>query len=269
MNNICVRSVEESIKSRYSVRSYNKEYLSEEIIEEIEEYISALENPFGISVRVRLVKKEKYDGVVRLGTYGVVNGANYYLVAVCEKKDFALEALGYTFEKAILYCTALGLASVWLGVTFSKSAFEKTINLRENEILPVISPIGYEGGDRTFIASFIKDHKNNRKNFSDLFFYKDFNKQFIKDESVYSEALEMVRLAPSSLNSQPWRIVKEDDKLYIYSSGKSKMNKIDIGIALCHLDLYLKEKGIYGDFEFSDPKLNTKHKYVTTWVKNK
>ena len=83
-----------------------------------------MDNPFGVKVRVRLVKKEKYDGVVRLGTYGVISGANYYLVGVCEKGDFALEALGYTFEKAILYCTSLGLDSVWLGASFSKSAFE-------------------------------------------------------------------------------------------------------------------------------------------------
>ena len=53
------------------------------------------------------MKKEKYDGVVKLGTYGVISGAKYYLVAACEKKDFAYEALGYTFEKAILYCTSL------------------------------------------------------------------------------------------------------------------------------------------------------------------
>lgn len=267
MNNLYVKSIENVIRNRYSVRSYKEEYLSEEIIEKIEKYISTLDNPFGIRVRIRLVKKDKYDGVVRLGTYGVVRGANYYLVAVCEDKEFALEALGYTFERAILYCTSLGLGSVWLGGTFNKSGFEKTINLKENEVLPVISPIGFEGGKKSFVASFIKSHRNNRKDFSELFFDKDFNKKLIKEEDVYSEALEMVRLAPSSLNSQPWRIIKDEDSFYVYSSGKTKLNRIDIGIVLCHLDLYMKEKELYGEFKFNNPNLKTKYKYVITWSK--
>lgn len=267
MNNLCIRSIEESIKNRYSVRSYSGEKLSEEIIEEIEEYVNTLDNPFDVKVRIRLVKKEKYDGVVRLGTYGVISGANYYLVAVCEKVDFALEALGYTFEKAILYCTSLGLDSVWLGASFSKSAFEKTINLKENEILPVISPIGYKGGKKSFISSFMKDHRNNRIDFSELFFDKDFNKKLTKKDDVNSMALEMVRLAPSSLNTQPWRIIINEDNFHIYNIGKTKMNRIDIGIALCHLDLFLKEKGIEGGFRFTNPNINTKYKYVVSWIK--
>lgn len=266
LKNLCVKSITDVIRDRYSVRSYNQGILSEEILENIEEYISDLDNPFNVNVRIRLIKKEKYEGVVRLGTYGVINGANYYLVAACENKEFGLEAIGYTFEKAILYCTSLGLATVWLGGTFSKGDFEKTINLRENEILPVVSPIGYEGEKKSFIASFIKENKNNRKNFSELFYNKDFNTPLNKEDDEYSEALEMVRLAPSSLNSQPWRIVKDRDSLHIYSEGKKKMNKIDIGIALSHIDLYMKEKEIKGEFKFKAPNLKTKYKYVVSWV---
>ncbi|MGG7058813.1 nitroreductase family protein [Clostridium tertium] len=268
MSNLDVKSITDIIIERYSVRSYNGDFLSEEIIDDIEEYISNLDNPFNVNVRIRLIKKEKYDGVVSLGTYGVINGAKYYLVAACENKDFALEALGYTFEKAILYCTSLGLATVWLGGTFSKGDFEKTINLRDNEILPVVSPIGYEGGKKSLIASFIKENRNNRRNFSDLFYNKDFDTPLNKEKDEYSEALEMVRLAPSSLNSQPWRIVKSEESLHIYCNGKKKMNKIDIGIALSHIDLYMEEKDIKGEFKFIDPNLKTKYKYVVSWVKN-
>ena len=266
VNSLCVRSITEIIKSRYSVRSYKEDSLSEEIIDKIESYIHELDNPFNVKMRIRLVKKEKYDGVVRLGTYGVINGASYYLIGVCEDKNFALEALGYTFEKAILYCTSLGLGTVWLGGTFSKSSFEKTINLREDEILPVISTIGYEGNEKSFIGSFIKEHMNIRKSFNELFFHKDFDKSLNREADKYSEALEMVRIAPSSMNSQPWRIVRDSNSFHIYNSGKRKMNRIDIGIALCHLDLYFKEKGINGKFEFKNPNLKTKYKYVVSWI---
>lgn len=268
MNSLCVRSITEIIKERHSVRSYNEDSISENIIDEIERYIEDLENPFNVKVRIRLIKKEKYDGVVRLGTYGVINGAKYYLIGVCENKEFNLEALGYSFEKAILYCTSLGLGTVWLGGTFNKSSFEKTINLREDETLPVISPIGYKGSEKSFLGSFIKGNSNNRKAFSELFFEKDFNNNLKEDNDEYCEALEMVRLAPSSVNSQPWRIVKDGLSFHIYNSGKRKMNRIDIGIALCHIDLYFKEKGVSGKFEFKNPNLQTKYKYVVTWTKN-
>ena len=86
VNNLGVKSIADIIIDRYSVRSYSEDVLSEEIIENIEEYISNLDNPFNVNVRIRLIKKEKYSGVVRLGTYGVINGANYYLVAACENK---------------------------------------------------------------------------------------------------------------------------------------------------------------------------------------
>lgn len=266
MNSLCVRSITEIIKDRHSVRSYKEDSLSEEIIDEIERYIYDLDNPFNVKIRIRLIKKEKYDGVVRLGTYGVINGASYYLIGVCENKEFALEALGYTFEKAILYCTSLGLGTVWLGGTFNKNSFEKTINLREDEILPVISPIGYKGNEKSFLGSLIKEHRNNRKEFSELFFENDFENKLNNTNDEYCEALEMVRLAPSSVNSQPWRIVKDGLNFHIFNSGKRKMNRIDIGIALCHIDLYFKEKELSGCFEFKNPNLKTKYKYVVSWI---
>ena len=136
-----------------------------------------------------------------------------------------------------------------------------------NEILPVISPVGYKGGKRSFISSFIKDHRNNRLDFSELFFEKDFHKNLIQKDDITSIALEMVRLSPSSLNSQPWRIVANEEDFHIYNTGKTKMNRIDIGIALCHLDLFLQEKGIDGEFKLENPNLNTKYKYVISWIK--
>ncbi|WP_195265057.1 nitroreductase family protein [Clostridium sp. 1001275B_160808_H3] len=269
MEMIFNKPLEEVIRARYSVRNYEDKHLSQELIEKIENYISELDNPFNIKVRIHLIKKETYKDVIRLGTYGVIKGANYYLVAACENKDFALEALGYTFEKLILYCTSLGLGTVWLGGTFSKGDFGKTINLKSNEILPAVSPVGYEGGKKSFLASFMKDHKNKRKDYSEVFFNVSFDTPLSKEEAKeYGEAFEMVRLAPSSMNKQPWRIVKVQNDIHIYNSGNNDMNKIDMGIALCHLDLYMKEKGISGDFKFVNPFIECKYAYVISWLRS-
>lgn len=71
---------------------------------------------------------------------------NFYLYLI---------ALGYSLEKVILYCTSLGLGTVWLGGTFNKGNFAKAVNLKENEILPIVSPVGYEGGKKSLFAKVV------------------------------------------------------------------------------------------------------------------
>lgn len=71
---------------------------------------------------------------------------NFYLYLI---------ALGYSLEKVILYRTSLGLGTVWLGGTFNKGNFAKAVNLKENEILPIVSPVGYEGGKKSLFAKVV------------------------------------------------------------------------------------------------------------------
>lgn len=75
---------------------------------------------------------------MKLGTYGIIKGAKYYLTVACEKNDFSLEALGYSLKKIVLYCTSLGLRTVWMGGTFKKSEFNKAMNITECEKFPVV-----------------------------------------------------------------------------------------------------------------------------------
>ncbi|GAA0084113.1 nitroreductase family protein [Clostridium sp. CTA-7] len=268
MSLIFNKPITEIIKSRYSVRNYSDKPLSDKIIKDLEDYISKLDNPFKINIRISLIKKDSFKNEIKLGTYGVIKGANYYLVAACEEKDFALEALGYTLEKVILYCTSLGLGTVWLGGTFSRGDFAKAINLKDNEILPIVSPVGYEGGKKSLLASLIGNNKNNRKKYLELFFNESFNIPLsIENAKEYGEALEMVRLAPSAVNKQPWRIIKVNKDIHVYTNGKVDMNRIDIGIALCHFDLYTKEKEINGEFKFMNVNIQSKYEYVISWIR--
>ncbi|GAG20046.1 unnamed protein product, partial [marine sediment metagenome] len=69
----------------------------------------------------------------------------------------------------------------------------------------------------------------------------------------YETLLEMVRLAPSAGNKQPWRVLKEKETekfhFYVKSSQQKVYNTfitVDVGIAICHFDLTAKEVGIEG-----------------------
>lgn len=271
MNTIFNKPITDIIKIRHSVRNYDNSPLSQVTLKKINEYIKTLENPFNKNVRIKFIEKGNSNEDIKLGTYGVIKGANYFLVAACENDDLSLIALGYTLEKVILYCTSLGLGTVWLGGTFNKGNFAKVMNLGENEILPIVSPVGFEGGKKSFIASLIGSNANKRKPYSQLFFNNNFDTSLTENESgLYCDALEMLRLAPSAMNAQPWRVLKKDDLLHFYLTSTKGLTKVDIGIALCHFHLTAIEQGISGSFKTLDSINNKQHSnftYVISWTK--
>ena len=249
------QSILEVIKSRHSVRTYNNDPIDESILEKIQTYIDEVTNPFNKNIQIKLLKPDGYHKE-KLGTYGVIKNPSYFLTACCEDKPFALEALGYTFEKVILYCTSLGLSTVWIGGTFNKGKFAKAVELKDGYILPVVSPVGYEGDRRSPIGFLF--HKDD--------FYTPLTK---KDAGIYSDALEAVRLAPSSLNCQPWRVVLNDEGLHFYKTKNKDINKVDMGIALCHLDMVLDEQMVKGRFKILNPNIKTDYEYVISWIPDK
>lgn len=255
-----------AIKERHSVRTYEAKEIEKEIIEKIEKYLENIESPFKNKVKIRLVRAGYSNESKKLGTYGVIKGANYFLVAVCEGKDFDFTALGYELEKVILYCTSLGLGTCWIGGTFNKGNFAKAVNLNEKEILPIISPLGYEADKKSFIASIFSKSTGKRKDFEELFFNGNFNTPLTKEEAGdYKEVLEMVRLAPSAVNKQPWRILRENNNYHFYIDGKGEFPKIDMGIALSHFHLMCDQLGIVGAFENNKPEIESKYEYLISW----
>lgn len=270
MNNTFNKPISEIIKDRHSVRTYKETQLSDDIIEKIESYLKEINNSegiFGGKIRANLIKRNDNDKETKLGTYGVIKGANYFLTAAYDKSENGLYDLGYLFEKVVLYCTSLGLGTVWIGGTFNKGKFAKAIDLKGNEALPIVSPVGIEAKKKTLIAKVIGTNTNKRKNFKDIFFKDNFETSLSYEEAgEYGEVLENVRLAPSALNKQPWRIVKGNKDFHIYNDGKVEMNQIDIGIALCHFQLSAKEKGLKGEFKVLDNKDSEKFKYLISWI---
>lgn len=262
--------VTEIIKMRHSVRSYQNTEIPSNLLEKLQAYIKEINNTkglFGGSVRIELVKKADPKTEVKLGTYGVIKGASHYLVVACENNKYNLEDLGFLFEQVILYCTSLGLGSVWIGGTFQKSNFSKAIHLKENEILPIISPIGIENEKQSILAKMFGTNSFKRKDFNQICFNQDFDTPLNYEEAnEYKEVLDMVRLAPSAMNKKPWRIKKEGNNFHIYSDSKIKMSRIDIGICMCHFYLTAKEKKLKGEIKVLRVENYETYKYVASWV---
>ena len=98
-----------------------------------------------------------------------------------------------------------------------------------------------------------------------LFFKGDFSHPLTREGAKelcpdYEDALEFVRLAPSAVNKQPWRIVCDGKAFHFYeartlspdSHNGFDIQRVDMGIALNHFHLAAKEKNLSGHFEKRD-----------------
>lgn len=275
------KPITDVIKNRRSVRTYHDSKLPKEVKEKLQDYAEGIKGPFGVGVHMKLIENEdmvKQKGG-KIGTYGVIKGASCFVAGIISKEAGSLEELGYSMEKLLLYGEALGLGSCWLGGTFKRSQFAKTLELRDNQLIPAISPIGYPADKRTMLESIMRRvaGSDNRKLWSELFFEGHFDKALTELEAgSYKTVLEMVRLAPSASNKQPWRLVKQTygyDFYLEHTKGYSKalgfsIQRIDMGIAMCHFYMTAEELGIKGSW-MQKPEKHTgvaDREYIISWV---
>lgn len=256
------------IAKRASVRNYTTSENENELLEKIEKFIAEInrtKGPFGNNITINLVKKNEDSQKMKLGTYGVIKGAQNFLVVTVNKAPNIMLDLGYLFEQVILYATSIGLATVWMAGTFSRNHFSKAINLTEGVMMPIVAPIGIETSTKSLISKhIIKSKSHVRNDFSTMFFEENQNKPLVNEQdSEFIQALENIRLAPSALNKQPWRVIKENNKFHFYKTRSSELVDIDLGIALCHFDLSMQVQGFNGSIAKEENSLMTN--YVATW----
>lgn len=272
--------VEDAVRKRYSVRTYDKRPVEKEVKEKIIAYADRLKNPLGPKMKIQFIEKEVAPNGEKLGTYGIIKGAKLYLGVTIPKEEYALEALGYEFETLVLYATSLGLGTCWLGGTFNRSAFVSAMEIEEGDIFPILSPIGYPAQKKSITEQIMRKtvKADQRLPWNQLFFKNNFREAFlVEDAGEYKFPLEMLRLAPSAVNKQPWRVVISADAVHFFEKHSLEtehesvdMQRIDVGIAICHFHLALLEKNIAGHFERKAPvfEIPEDMSYIVSWVKD-
>ncbi len=268
-----MENITELIKQRRSVRTYDGRILDENTKEQLLLFAKNIQNPFDIPVEFKFLDAKK-DGL----TCPVVSGTDLYVGAKIKNAPNNSVAFGYSFEAFVLYAQSLGLGTVWLGGTMNRAAFEQAMELSENEIMPCATPIGYTAKKMSMRENMMRRaiKADERLPFEDLFFDGAFNTPLLKEKAdKFAEPLGMVRLAPSAVNKQPWRIVITDNTAHFYlkrtkgfgHERKLDMQMIDMGIALCHFALTAMENGLSINFVQDDPKLasNFEIEYIASY----
>lgn len=238
----------QAMKERRSVRSFNGKPLSESQMTDLRKAIEDSYTLFGGDITIRL-KSFDIKGDFKPSTYGVIKGVtDFFLMAIGEGEDSDLTA-GFQFEQIVLKAWQLGLGTCWIAGTYKGSQFDEREQWPEGESLKIICPVGVAEKPRMMEKMMrLTIGSNNRKPFSTLFFEDDFKKP-LNPENKFGEALQMLRLAPSSTNSQPWRVLMKGDKVMFYYKPKYPITVIDMGIGICHFYETEKFHGFDGTFE--------------------
>lgn len=271
----------ETIRKRRSCRSFDGDPVGEAARDLLEAFLREnTRGPFGNALRFTLVDlSEAERGELRsLGTYGVIRGAALYIAGAVARGARALEDYGYGMERNVLFATALGLGTCWLGGTLKRAGFSARIGVTPEELLPAISPVGTPASSRSLTDRALRfvAKSDRRRRFEELFFSGRPGAPLPREgDGALVEALEAVRWAPSASNRQPWRAVREGPSCHFFLqrtpgydrvTGEVRLQEVDMGIALCHFELAAGELGLCGSWEDARPPFEAGSlEYVASW----
>jgi nitroreductase len=277
--------VRDLIRQRYSCREYDKTSLTDEVRRDLENYLETVpQGPFHQASRFILAAATPVDraSLRGLGTYGFIHNPPAFIIGACSDGPLSLEDYGYRLERIVLYATGLQLGTCWLGGTFSRSGFARRIDATESEILPAVLSVGYAAG--ALDENKVVQPKRSRLSWSQLFFENEFSNPLSETKTgAYTLPVEMVHLAPSASNKQPWRILRQGDCWHFFLRrtsgyrhaplsrlvGVEDIQRVDMGIAMCHFELAAREAGLEGAWQVRKPSvgmMDALMEYTTTWV---
>lgn len=229
-------SIVRGIQLRKSVRKYKSQCLTEEDRNKVLHFISDSEKLFSeIEMDAFLVDDSDEIRKALKGFFKVK--APHYIFFTSREENGWRENIGYYGEQIVLKLAKEGIGTCWVGTTVDENKLRKTLEIKYNQKFGIMVALGYPEEElepiskrkRISIEQIIKGNPN--------------------DQEVF--ILEALRDAPSSINSQPWKVDKVKNRWDFYRQPKNvllkrfmkNMNSIDMGIGLCHVVMASREMG--------------------------
>lgn len=164
-----------------------------------------------IKVRMDIVGRDKVKCLCPWTTPQVI-------AIYSEEAEGYRENVGFLFQQMDLFLQTIGLGVCWLGMGRLNP---KSAPVVDGMKFVIMLAFGYPKGE-----PLRKEGKGFRR------------KSLAQISDEPDLRLEPARLAPSSVNSQPWYFAHEGQNIHAYCAAKGlagDMNRIDMGIALAHL----------------------------------
>ena len=277
--------LQKAIETRKSTRTFQKEPLSPVELEKISGYLNKPENligPFGYQFEFELLIESEERDKDQIGTYGFIKNPQGYILGSSILETKSLFDYAYVLENIVLYLTAIGVGTCWLGGRFQKQEAMSQLSVKENEIIPAITPIGYPQEKQRLKERMIRSvlQARKRKPEEQLFYYEAFGQPLGDRAEEFRQALHYVRIGPSAQNKQPWRLVFGNNltQVHFYVTNPLADNPLymcepqylDIGIAYNHFQTGLDEVGISGELNIHEPDIDVPDGffYITSWYRD-
>ena len=156
--------------------------------------------------------------------------APHYLVFYAEAKEERYFQCGFVMQQMDLTLCEMGLGSCWVGMG------KPIADLREIDGKSAVMVLAFGQGIGPL-------QRTNSQEFR--------RKPLEKVSNLTDRRMEAVRVAPSSMNSQPWFFHGEEDgTVQVFANRHpfigfitGKLNQADVGIALCHFHLVAESMG--------------------------
>lgn len=237
------------IYKRKSTRSYTGVPVDEATIQKIKNFSASLKPLYPqIRVRSEIISSKNVRCILPWTTPQVV-------AIFSEKVEGAMENVGFLYQQLDLYLQSLGLGACWLGMGGLNPKDNENLKPKDGLEFAMILAFGYPKGEalREGTAMF------KRKSLTEISDKED-------------ERLEPARLAPSSVNSQPWYFIHDGNMIHTYcilsgifkKKSPSKMNLIDMGIALAQL--YISNEETFSFSKVNNPPEIKNYKYIGSFV---
>ena len=206
----------EAIDARHSVRAYQDKAISQEVRQQLDQFVKECNQESGLHIFIRYDDPEGFDS--RLAHYGRFRNVKNYIVLSGKKADDFEYRCGYYGEKIVLFAQQLGLNTCWAALTFNKKKVRELIP--DGETLCMVISLGY--GET-------QGNTRKSKTAQDVV-------ESGADQPWFSKGVEAALKAPTAVNQQKFIFSLKDGEPFVRVRGLGSYTKVDLGIVAYHFE---------------------------------
>ena len=207
-------SLSEAVLKRQSTRSFEQNGLSAAELNQITDYANTIDPIMpNVKASAEIIGADDVKSIMKWR-------APHYLAIYASDSDEGFINAGYVYEQVVIYLTSLGIGTCW-ATSVSPADKHETNGMKWAAVVAFGKPASGNGWRQ---SDGIK-----RKSLSEI-------------SDIEDSILNAARIAPSSMNNQPWYFAHSGDCIQVYCKKQGFMkkwmtsqNRIDIGIALGNL----------------------------------
>lgn len=267
----------DAIFYRKSIRKYSNKRIKKELLDEVKNICSDINYlNKDLSIKAHVIDRGHLVHFL-MGKDCKVKAPHYIIVTSNKGEDY-LQDIGFAMEEVVLKLTTLGIATCWLECNIKRDDILEFVDLEtktedlnneENQVEDIekeenleepysIIAFGYpEESEKLFRSNKNADRKG----------IKHICKKLDKN---LEQIVDVIKLAPSMKNSQPWILYNKENNIHFYEEKQKKnlkeTNKISMGIALKHFDIACKKFNLQTNYSKIDVKKRMGKEYYITAI---